>query len=263
MRLNSLRDLELAGIRWELCENQSKKVSSRKSNPVRAEVAPKRTSVSSAAFGFAPDAAVIPPAAPIALSSAQSCAEGASNLSALCGAIAGFNHPLKQFVKNAVMPHFAENRGAGLLIITDAPSADDDGNAKILTGTAGELMNKMLGAIGLSRDTVSIAPLVFWRTPGGRIPAREELDLAKPFVDRAIVLLKPKAILTLGILTAAEIAKAKLPKDHGGQFESENGIPVFPIYHPNYLMLKPDAKKDAWVALQKLQKFLKNSPEPL
>jgi DNA polymerase len=170
---------------------------------------------------------------------------------------------LKQFVKNTALPHFAQSNSHGLLVITDAPSTDDDNIGKILTGAGGELMDKMLSSIGLSRDVVSIVPLVFWRTPGGRTPVREELDLAKPFVDRAIALLRPKAVLTLGVLTAIEIAGAKLPKEHGNQFATADGTPVFPIYHPHYLILKPDAKKDVWETLQKLQKLLKNTEELL
>lgn len=259
MGLNSLRYLESAGVRWELSENQAI------TGPSKKEAATSMDSVSvqtsTGTTNSAP--AVIPASAPVALSSAQESADAATDLSALCNAIAEFNHPLKQFVKNTVQPHFASQNEAGLLIITDAPSADDDESGKILTGAAGDLMDKMLSAIGMSRDAVSIVPLVFWRTPGGRAASREELDLAKPFVDRAVSLLQPKAILTLGILTAAEIANAKLPKDHGNQFESATGLPVFPIYHPNYLILKPDAKKDAWDALQKLQKLLKNPQESL
>jgi DNA polymerase len=97
-------------------------------------------------------------------------------------------------------------------------------------------------------------PLVFWRTPGGRTPAREELDLARPFVDRAIELLGPSAILTLGTLAAGEIANAKLPKQHGELFEDK----IMPIYHPNFLLLKPDSKREVWEALQNLRKLLKN-----
>lgn len=256
---DSLRYLESAGVRWELSENQAITDQREKQSTNQSEA----ISTTSHNQTTASADAVIPAAKPVVVSSATESANSANDLNALCGAIADFNHPLKQFVKNTALPHFAETNTNGLLIITDAPGADDDNNGKILTGAPGELMDKMLNAIGLARSNVSIVPLVFWRTPGGRTPAREELDLAKPFVDRAIELLKPKAILTLGILTAAEIANAKLPKEHGNQFATPSDIPVFPIYHPNYLILKPDSKKDVWEALQKLQKLLKNPEESL
>ena len=76
-------------------------------------------------------------------------------------------------------------------------------------------MDKMLSAIGLSREVVSIVPMVFWRTPGGRSPSRSELDLARPFVDRVIELLHPRVILTLGTLPATELAGLNLAKSHG------------------------------------------------
>ncbi|MDR0726482.1 MAG: uracil-DNA glycosylase [Rickettsiales bacterium] len=260
MGLNSLRDLELSGVRWELSENQGLTGPSKKQNTISQESSVIEAAPSTPAGSSTASDTMIPALRPVVLSSAVESANGAADTTALCTAISAFNHPLKQFVKNTVLPHFTNS---DLLIITDAPGADDDDNAKILTGAAGELMNKMLSAIGLSRDNVSIVPLVFWRTPGGRTASREELDLAKPFVDRALSLLKSKAILTLGILTASEIANAKLPKDHGNLFATVDGIPVFPIYHPNYLMLKVDAKKDAWEALQKLEKLLKKPQESL
>jgi DNA polymerase len=255
MGLDSLRDLELAGAIWELTDNPAAG-GPEKTSPDKAEAAGAKTS---APLCAAAAGAMIPPSAPAVLSRARESATGAGDSLALLAAIENSGHPLKQFAKNTVAPHFAAaDSDSGLLIITDAPSADDDESGKILTGAAGDLMDKMLAAIGLGRGAVSIAPLVFWRAPGGRTPAREELDLARPFVDRAAALLKPKAILTLGVLTAAEIANARLPKDHGKQFETADRTPVIPIYHPNYLMLKPDAKKDAWEALQKLQNLLKN-----
>lgn len=248
MDVISLRELDLAGVKWELCENPC---TSEKSDPQNQA----KTPASNSASAVPPS--IVPAAAPVAVDTARDLAAHASDLDTLCSAILDFDHPLKQFVQNVVAPHITP--GAQLLILTDIPSSDDDINGRILTNGSGALMDKMLNAIGLSRESVSIVPLIFWRTPGGRSPAREELDLARPFVDRAIELLAPQAILTLGTLTAAEIMGAKLPKEHGKLFHTEQGIPVIPIYHPNYLMLKPDAKRDVWQALQDLQKTLKNT----
>lgn len=245
MGVKSLHYLNLCGVKWELSETQVT------TDPIKTQDTTNTNTKTDA------QVSVIPVSAPISIDYATSAAQNAGDLATLATAIEQFNHPLKQFVKNTAMPHLADN--TELLIITDAPSADDDDNGAILTGAAGELMDKMLGAIGMTRANVSIVPLIFWRTPGGRSPAREELDLGRPFVNRAIDLLRPRVILTLGILTAAEIVNAKLPKDHGTLFETANGTPVLPIYHPNYLMLKVDAKKDAWEALQKLQKLLKTA----
>jgi DNA polymerase len=232
----SLNDLVLAGVKWELREVPN-------AAPKIKEASPARMSETS----------IIPPTAPVARSTARSLAGGAGDLGALKSAIGGFDHPLKQFANNTVMPFFGKK--AGLLIVTDIPSGGDDASGNILTGPAGELMDKMLSAIESDRAEASIVPLVFWRTPGGRAPAREELDLARPFVDRAAELLEPAAILTLGTLAATEIAGAKLPGQHGVIFENK----IMPIYHPNFLILKPGAKREVWEALQSLRNLLKNA----
>ena len=144
------------------------------------------------------------------------------------------------------------------MVITDVPSNEDDACGHILTGKTGDLFNKMLAAIGMGRDTVTIAPLIFWRTPGGRTPTKQELDLARPFLTRIIELTEPKIILTLGTLAASEIAGVDLMHHHGESVVLENDIRVFPIYHPNYLILKPSAKQPVWDVLQNVEKLLKN-----
>ncbi len=211
-----LRDLVLAGVMWELCEAQFPQ-----SEDLKVESSDNLKSVPPIAPTAAPDVANI------------------NDIDTLIKEIENFNHPLKQFSKNTVLPELGVER---LFVITDMPSNDDIENGKILTGPAGELFDKMIGAIGLTRADISIFPLVFWRTPGGRGPTREELDLTLPFVTRAIELLKPSAILTLGTLAQAEINTPK--------------IPIVSIFHPNYLLLKPDAKRTAWDQLQKLLKIM-------
>lgn len=252
MGFNSLNDLKLAGIKWELSENQTTKnlILDDKKTTNKSE----KQHVKTIDFSILKNN-VVPPIAPIDISDIEKQAESTKDLNELSDNILNFNHPLKQFVKNTVMPHFTES--TKLLIITDIPSDDDDNNCKIMTGNTGGLMDKMLSAIGLERNNVSILPLVFWRTPGGRTPTREELDLTKPFIKRAISLLAPSVILTLGTLTATEVADIKLQKNHGEIIQQDNGIPIVPIYHPNYMLLKPDSKQEVWNALKKLQNLLK------
>jgi DNA polymerase len=170
--------------------------------------------------------------------------------------IAEFNHPLRGGATNVVLPWVAPNPN-GLVILTDMPGADDDASGKILTGAAGDLMDKMLAAIEMSRESVSIVPMLFWRTPGGRTPTREEIDLARPFVDRAIEMLNPRLVLTLGSLPATEIGNVQIARDHGKVIDLANGIKLIAMYHPNYILLKPSAKREAWAALQDAQKLLK------
>lgn len=252
MNYGALRDLYLAGVRWELTDVPLVRANivTQSQTPAPIMDAPGRVATR-----------VVPPIAPVSpmsIDTANSMAGRPTDIAALNRMIGEFNHPLRTTATNVVSMHIAQNPN-GMIIITDMPSADDDASGNILSGAAGEMMDKMLNAIGMSRDTVSILPMIFWRTPGGRTPSRDEIDLARPFVNRAIELLKPRVILTLGTLPATEIAGINLGRAHGVATQIENGINVMPIYHPNYLILKPAAKRDVWNALQNVQNLLKNA----
>ncbi len=254
MNKYNIQDLELAGVRWEIAdiplalrakwngENQA----TQQNNPQQNGESPKVT--------------VVPPIAPVATVSPEtaiSMAERPSDIETLIRMVGEFNHPLRSAVTQAVMPNIAKDPN-GLVIVTDVPGADDDASGKILSGGAGDLLDKMLAAIGMNRDNVSIIPIIFWRTPGGRTPTEQELSLSMPFVNRFIEFLNPKMILTLGATPAQEIAKIQLSHAHGTVNKTDSGIDVMSIYHPNYLILKPSAKRDVWNSLQELQKLLKN-----
>lgn len=238
-----LEDLVLAGVKWELAETSVGFME------MVSRITPARTRVTS----------VVPPISPtfpIDIDTATAMASRPTTMDALIRMISEFNHPLRGGATNVVCPSVAKNP-CGLVIVTDIPSSEDDSSGTILSGAAGELLDKMLVAIGESRETVSILPLIFWRTPGGRTPTRTEMDLARPFVNRAIELLEPRVILTLGTLAASEIAGTDLMKNLGADVMIQNDVHVFPIYHPNYLILKPTVKAPVWTVLQNVQKMLK------
>lgn len=250
MTYNKLRDLVQAGVKWELCDTPFVKQEKNTAKPQQKDMTHDNTHTG---------ASVVPPIAPvqtISLDTVKSMASRPTDINSLNRMIGEFNHPLRNAATNTVLPHMGQGR---LLILTDIPSSDDDESGKILSGGIGDLLDKMIGAIGLSRENVSIVPMLFWRTPGGRTPTKQELELARPFVDKAIELINPKVIVTLGTLPATEMANVNLAKQHGEIIDLENGIKMVPIFHPNYLMLKPAAKKDAWVALQKVQNILKSA----
>ena len=267
MYTDSLIDLHLAGVQWELTELPSAAAAEmaaaeKMTAQIRAENAHGVTereitipdSVRTPVFSNGPT--IVPARSPLTLDTARAAAARPADSAALVRMISEFNHPLRAMARSTVLPHVATNPN-GLLVITDAPAADDDASGRILSGAAGELFDKMIGAISMSRDNVSIMPILFWRTPGGRSPSRGELDLARPFVDRMIELLRPRAILTMGTTAAAEIAGIELAKNHGVAIARDD-VTIMPIFHPNYLMLKPAAKRDAWTALQAVQNLLKN-----
>ncbi|MCQ2598914.1 MAG: uracil-DNA glycosylase [Alphaproteobacteria bacterium] len=263
MSRKELQDLILAGVNWELTDTpsvvQQAPATIRGTAPTFKTDTPVTPELALATSGRTPTSIVPPiaPIAPISNTTAQSMAARPTDIPSLLRMIGQFSHPLRAGATNTVLPHIGTNQ-SGLLIITDIPSTDDDETGNILSGNCGELLDKMIGAIGIDRSNVSISPLVFWRTPGGRTPSRDELDLTRPFINRIIELLTPTVILTLGTLAATEICNSNLPKDHGIIKDMENGTKCIPIFHPNYLMLKPTAKRDAWTALQQVQILLKN-----
>ena len=246
MQIEELRDLVLSGVKWELSETptialSTQPVPQQQSNQART------------------NPTVVPPIAPVqtvSQSTAVSMAARPGDLDALCRMIAEFNHPLRDGATNVVLPSIA-TKPNGLVIVTDMPGTDDDASGKILSGGAGELMDKMLSAIDMSSENVSITPMLFWRTPGGRTPTRSEIDLARPFVDRVLEMLAPRVILTIGSLPATEIGNVQIARDHGKVVDLPNGAKLIAMYHPNYLMLKPSAKREAWATLQDAQKLLK------
>lgn len=245
--MNDLRDLLLCGVKWELDEAPT--VSLGVSAEPTAQQKPQSHMTTT----------VVPPVAPtqtVSQSTAISMASRPTDMDSLCRMIGEFNHPLRGGATNVVLPHIAKNPN-GLVILTDMPGADDDASGNILSGATGELMDKMLSAIDMSRETVSIVPMLFWRTPGGRTPTRAEIDLARPFVDRILEMLNPRVILTFGALPAMEIGNVQIARDHGQVVDLANGAKMIAMYHPNYLLLKPSAKRDAWAALQDAQKLLK------
>ncbi len=257
MQNDALRDLVLSGVKWEISEYPFATAAAVAAATIHSSPAPVMAPVADTPRR---PISVVPPIAPVAaisVDTANAMAARPSDIESLNRMIAEFNHPLRGGVTNVVLPHVATNP-SGVVIITDVPGADDDASGVILnpTSPAGELLNKMMGAIGLSRDTISIIPITFWRTPGGRAPTADELNLGRPFVMRALELMNPKFVLTLGTLPAADILKRTLPRDHGMIDELSPGVQAMPLFHPNYLILKPAAKRDAWNALQNMQKML-------
>jgi len=248
----SIKDLELAGVQWEITDVPA---------VMRAKWAANTAPMpESQTTDVRAGITVVPPIAPTATMSvdtAESMASRPADVENLIRMICEFNHPLRAAATKVVLPNIAKNPN-GLVIITDVPSADDDSSGNVLSGSAGDLLDKMLAAIGMNRDIVSIIPIIFWRTPGGRTPTENELSLARPFVKRLIGFLNPRMILTLGATPALDIAGVKLSSNHGKIAKTQQDTPVMSIYHPNYLLLKPSAKREVWTALQELQNLLKN-----
>jgi DNA polymerase len=154
---------------------------------------------------------------------------------------------------------------ASVMVIGEAPGREEDLQGVPFVGPAGQLLDRMLGAIGLTEADVFITNLVFWKPPGNRTPSLEEVQSCKPFVDRTIQLVAPRLIVCLGGAAAKEmtgvaegITKLRgkwLPYAGEAQVDGP-GPKVMAIFHPAYLLRNPIAKRLAWRDLLSIREEL-------
>jgi DNA polymerase len=143
--------------------------------------------------------------------------------------------------------------GVRLLIITDAPSVEDDLSGLVMSGEPGQLLDKMLGAIGLSRDAVHLSLLT--RCYAQEPPGKEDVDACLPFLLKEIMLVAPKVICAMGVLAAQKLLHTSKPLSQlRGRFHDFQGIPLIPTFSPEFLLKNPEMKKATWLDLQMIQK---------
>lgn len=163
---------------------------------------------------------------------------------------------LKHTAKNLV---FADGNPAGrIMLIGEAPGREEDLEGKPFVGPAGQLLDRMLAAIGLDRSHVYIANTLPWRPPGNRTPTPAEIALCLPFLQRQIELVDPAVLVCLGGVSAKQMLQTDLGiMKLRGRWMSYalNGrdVPVLPLFHPSYLLRQPAQKKLAWQDLQSLR----------
>ena len=140
---------------------------------------------------------------------------------------------------------------ADLMFIGEAPGHDEDVKGRPFVGPAGQLLAKMITAMGLERDEVYIANIIKCRPPNNRDPSPDEIDACEPFLRRQIDAIGPRMIIALG--NAA--AKTLLRTDSGisqlrGRFHTYHGIPLMPTFHPAFLLRNPERKRPVWEDLK-------------
>ena len=153
----------------------------------------------------------------------------------------------------------AGNPNADLLLIGEAPGAEEDRQGEPFVGAAGRLLTAMLLAIGLQREQVYIANIVKCRPPGNRNPTRTEAGACRRYLDKQIELIQPKAILAVGAVSAHNLLLndesvgrlRQRPHLYGG-----HNIPLVVTYHPAYLLRSPAEKAKVWLDLQKLVQLM-------
>ena len=221
----------------------------------------------------APRAAVTPPGRPesidtVALSAeAQKLALEANDLDQLKAIVANYAGCPLRFEGAARQAVFGRgNPKAEVLIIGEAPGADEDVQGLPFVGRAGKLLDRMIAAAGLT-DRVYITNTVYWRPPGNRTPSPQEQATCAPFLERTIAIIQPQILVCAGGASAKAILKRSegILALRGNWFEwtSQDGLltrPVLPTLHPAFLLRQPQAKKKAWFDLLSLAKRLDPTP---
>ncbi|MCH2037721.1 MAG: uracil-DNA glycosylase [Rickettsiales bacterium] len=196
---------------------------------------------------------------------AEQLASSASNLSELKEKLYAFEGcSLKKTAMNTVM--YDGNEQAPIMVIGEAPGADEDRQAIPFCGASGKLLDLMFASIGLARtDNLYITNTIFWRPPGNRRPTVEETQICRPFLERQIELLQPQLLILVGATSLnAVLDITKSISSSRGKFytyEHKNcklSIPSTPIFHPSYLLRAPIQKKKAWFDLLKIKDFIQN-----
>ena len=152
---------------------------------------------------------------------------------------------------------------ARLVFVGEAPGEDEDLQGEPFVGKAGQLLSKMIEAMGLSRAQVYICNTVKCRPPNNRNPEPDELAACEPFLKGQLAALNPGAIVTLGKFAAQALLRDETPisRLRGGWREYE-GIPLMPTFHPAYLLRAPGEKAKVWADLQEVMKKLGLKPKP-
>ena len=149
------------------------------------------------------------------------------------------------------------NPDANLVFVGEAPGADEDAQGRPFVGRAGQLLTRIITAMGLSREDVYICNILKCRPPGNRNPKPDEIHACEPFLRKQIQAIQPKVICALGTFAAKTLLKKEVPITAlRGRFHSYQGIKVMPTYHPAYLLRNEGAKKLVWEDMQVVMKML-------
>ncbi len=205
----------------------------------------------------------------VAEASARALTAGAADLTALRQVMDDFDLcPLKKTAANTVFG--TGNTEAKIMLIGEAPGADEDRQGEPFVGASGQLLDRMLAAIGLDRGSVYITNMLAWRPPGNRKPTVEEITMCLPFIRRHIELIAPRILVFVGGTSATILLDRrdgitrmrgrwfKYPPNSTDRTGGESAIAAMPIFHPAYLLRQPALKRLAWVDLLAIKARLKD-----
>ncbi len=165
------------------------------------------------------------------------CIQGEVEICARCGLSATRNH----------IVYGEGNEGARLVFVGEGPGYEEDKQGRPFVGPAGQLLTKIIQAMGLDREDVYICNIIKCRPPGNRNPEPEEIDACLPFLERQLSAIRPDFICALGAFAARTLLKKDLSISRlRGRLHSSGNIRILPTYHPAYLLRNPDRKRDVW-----------------
>lgn len=195
---------------------------------------------------------------------ARELAGAADSLPALADAMAAFDRcELKRGARQLVFSDGSPE--AEVMVVGEAPGRDEDRIGRPFVGQAGQLLDRMLGAIGLSRTSpdprgaVYITNVLPWRPPENRDPTPQEVAMMKPFLLRHIDLVQPKLLVMMGNHSVFALTGMRGITRLRGQWTEAAGLPALPMLHPAYLLRQPSEKKRAWADLLSLRAALDGS----
>ncbi|MEP2028552.1 MAG: uracil-DNA glycosylase [Paracoccaceae bacterium] len=187
---------------------------------------------------------------------AERLAADSGSLEGLRAALDGFEHcELKRGARSLV---FSDgDPAARVMLIGEAPGRDEDREGRPFVGRAGQLLDRMLAAIDMSRDAslspVYITNVLPWRPPQNRDPKTEEIAMMRPFLERHVALINPDIIVLMGNISCQAVLGKRGITRLRGQWGQAFGKPVLPMFHPAYLLRTPKAKREAWADLLALK----------
>lgn len=153
------------------------------------------------------------------------------------------------------------NTTARLMFVGEAPGADEDAQGKPFVGRAGQLLTKMIEAMGMKREEVIIGNVNRCRPPGNRQPTLEEAAICRPFLFREIAVIKPEVIVVMGNTALRNLLEVREGISRvRGKFQDFRGIKVMPTFHPAYLLRDPSKKRETWEDLKMVRDYLESAP---
>lgn len=146
---------------------------------------------------------------------------------------------------------------ARIMFVGEGPGAEEDAQGRPFVGRAGQLLNRMIEAMGFRREEVYITNVVMCRPPSNRTPEPDEIATCEPFLFRKIRVIRPDVVVALGAIAAQSLLGTKAPIGQiRGRFFDAHGTKVMPTFHPAFLLRAPERKREAWEDLRKVRDYV-------